>query len=157
MNSGREKNNFLSSINNIFFRCNRQEVNLSLLNRKTQLFPLKVVHATPLQLIQILLQPRVRVGIRVRKLIDIFVTIETESERHYVVLSVVRTSVVKYILRRYSLPFRSTRGLHHRTHSLAVQTFCFTEVDHVEYDSLVRGDILHREIEPNPESAAKHI
>ena len=65
---------------------------------------MKEVVVLLLDVVQIVLESRVRVGVAVGELVDVVFAIEVEGERHDVVATVIRTAVIVNVLGRNTSP-----------------------------------------------------
>lgn len=72
---------------------------------------MKEVHALLLQIIQVILETGVGVGIAVRKLVNIVLPVKAKGKRHDVILSVVWTSVVIHMFCWYPCPISNDKRI----------------------------------------------
>ena len=77
---------------------------MSSYHAQTEQFALDVRQVASLDLVEAVLQSRVRVRVAVRELVDVRLAVEAERERQHVVLPVLRTLVVVDELRRQAHP-----------------------------------------------------
>ena len=95
---------------------------------------LDVIQLTLIDFFQIMLKFRVSVGKRIGKLIDVVLAIETECERHDVVLSMIGTTVVEDVSSGQTLPWKYRQNKRRRIAKTIAEVKCsFTIV----YDLLI--------------------
>lgn len=70
---------------------------------------MKEVHALLLQIVQVVLETSIGVGVAVRELVNIILPVKAKGKGHNIILSVVWTSVVIHMFCRYPCPISNEK------------------------------------------------